>query len=152
MKSVMRSGKSTYRVFFVILGIPLALSIAAVIRNPVATSLWGMLGITVVYGLFLVAWIGRFEIVYGDGRLRYRSLLGQAEVSVEEIRAATLEFGIRKFCDRFSSPARLVLDIASNSVTRVLVINAKVFDKDQLDALLDYLRANGVTVRPPGRK
>lgn len=101
---------------------------------------WQPLGI-IGGGLALVwLWLGRFQIVLSDDILSYRTLFGGTRsIPLSEIERAEIEAGWSTYWDRFRPMVRLAIIPHASSENRPLDINVKVFCRQDIDRVLDFL-------------
>lgn len=84
---------------------------------------------------FAFAWLFSFRIVITPTEVRFRSLFrGQQSLRHDQIRKVRLTWNLR---NRTRGPWQLVIEPRTGSSGRELSINAKVFSKAAIDAVLD---------------
>ena len=89
---------------------------------------------TIVTG-FCLAWLGSFKITIEPTELSFRSLFhGKQIIKHSDIKMVRLEW---KFWRTKKGPLRLIIEPRENSNTRKLDINAKVFSRAAINAVLD---------------
>ena|ERR1017187_1537277 len=84
---------------------------------------------------FAFAWLFSFRIVVTPTEVRFRSLFrGQQSIRHDQIQKVRLAWSFRS---RTRGPMRLVIEPRADNGVRTLDINAKVFSKAAIDAVLD---------------
>lgn len=119
---------STYVVFAIIFGIPVLFSFFK--PGLQVRIVFGLLFCTVLLSL------SRYRIVIENGILTYRSVLQKRFISLDKIRSARTEIGID---GPFSPMYRLVLKPERSSGEAPIVINMKMFEREDLTRVFDVL-------------
>jgi hypothetical protein len=84
---------------------------------------------------FAFAWLFSFRIVLTATEVTFRSLFrGRQSIRHDEIKRVRLSWSLRGGA---RGPMRLVIEPRDNSDAREMDINAKVFSREAIDALLD---------------
>lgn len=101
---------------------------------PASHSMCGA-GTAVVVSAFSFAWLFAFRIVLTPGEVRFRSLFrGEKSIRHDQIRRVRLIWILQ---GRARGPLRLVIEPRDRSGARELDINAKVFSRAAIDAVLE---------------
>ena len=124
-RRVYRAALSTYIVFGAIFGIPSVL-VAPRWRDPGARQILAMAAVAFA---FCFIWIARFRIVITENTVYFRSLFASSHVPRRAIQSARVM--VRP--SRFAGPLRLVVSYEGRGE---IDINAKVFSREALDAVL----------------
>jgi len=91
--------------------------------------------IAVVVSGFAFAWLFSFRIVLTPTEVVFRSLSrGQRSIRHDQIKSVRLTWNLQR---RTRGPMRLVIEPRDGSGARELDINAKVFSRAAIDAVLD---------------
>jgi hypothetical protein len=92
--------------------------------------------IAVVVSAFAFAWLFSFRIVLTPDEVLFRSLFrGQQSIRHDQIKKVRLTWSLWQRGAR--GPMRLVIETRDSNVARELDINAKVFSRAAIDAVLD---------------
>jgi len=130
----MRAATSSYVVFSVLLGIPIAILIAATIRNPAA---WPGVAILAALLAAILLWLRSLRIELTAEHLVYRTLFGgTCTLRRVDILRARIQIGGP---GRTAPPFRLVVEARPETREGALVINLKPFARDELDRLFAEL-------------
>jgi hypothetical protein len=96
-------------------------------------------------GIFIFIWLRRFQIEVSRGTIRYSSLWnGGRSLAIADVGRAEVEVGLLKYGDRFRPPIRLVLHPKDAASGKPIVINTKVFRKEDIRRLLAILEEQGL--------
>lgn len=133
----LRAGRSTYLVFAVMFAVPLLINLLALLRD---RTWWQPVIIILFVVVACFAWLWSFKIVVANGRLTYSNLF-QRPVSVQlsEIAKVDIQMGCFTYLDRFKPTIRLIIRCLPSTGKNQISINMKVFNKKQIDALLDII-------------
>ena len=131
-----RPALRTYIVFAALGSIPLLVQLAVIGHHRIDVPL---LACNVGLLLLLLAWVFAHRLVLRDGIVRYRTLFrGVTVVPVSSISDVSLRIGVFSYIDRFRPTVRIEVRWVDTS-TRLLVINARVFKRKEVDRLLDVI-------------
>ena len=98
---------------------------------------WEMAAIVLSVLIFIIIWIRFFRIVVSNGIIHYRSLFGGNKcLALGEIRKAEIKIGGE---EAFGPFYRLILYPSEDVNKTRIVINMKVFSREDVNALLDIL-------------
>ena len=126
-----RAAASTY-VVFGLMFVPLCCFSILVFRQSSSTILCSSVL------LLIFVWIRTYRIVVDGAELSYTSLFGgRQSVQLEEIASARTEIGIR---DALGPMYRLVLELSGHAEKSQIVINMKVFRREDMATLIGILR------------
>lgn len=131
---VIRAAHGTYVAFGSVLGIVLLLSIATAL-----TTQMGWVPVLLPLGamLFAFIWIHHFRIEISKTEIRYRTLFsGNQSIRVSEIQ--TYKMGTN-FRAPLGPPLRLTIYPRRGTDTKPIVINVKVFSREGVKELREFL-------------
>jgi hypothetical protein len=91
--------------------------------------------VAIIVSGFAFAWLFSFRIIITPTEVRFRSLFrGQQSIQHNQIQKVQLAWNLR---NRTRGPFQLIIEPRVDSGVRKLTINAKVFSKAAIDAVLD---------------
>lgn len=126
-----RAAVSTYVVFGLMFGLICCFTVL-VYRQCIPT----ILSCAVLF--FIFVWIRTFRILVDGAKLSYNSLFGgKRSAQLDEIVSARTEIGIR---NTFGPMYRLILKLSDSREKSQIVINMKVFRREDVVKLLGILR------------
>lgn len=126
-----RAAVSTYVVFGLMFGPLCCLSILKFRESSATIVLSFVL-------LFIFVWIRTYRVVVDGAQLSYNSLFGgKQSVQLSQIVSVRTEIGIR---DAFGPMYRLVLELASAKGKSQIIVNMKVFRREDMVKLTGILR------------
>ena len=142
---VFKAARSTYVIFTVFGGIPLAVwMVAFIVRPPEFPTLVKVFGLFLSYFCFAYFFISRYRFELNDGVLSYRSLFqGTKVLRLDEIEKARLAIGDYSAGERSKPFYRLEL-FANDTSKKPIVINLKMFKKEEVQQILECLRTKMV--------
>lgn len=86
---------------------------------------------TVLFGFLL--WVASFRLMVDDRKLIYRSLFsGTRSIALSDVKTAKVEYGVK---DSFGPFHRLTIYPLAKSELRPIVINLKVFSREDIKQL-----------------
>ena len=137
---VMYACRSTYITFGIITGFPLTgYLLLPVFGRP---FLWEPVGIFLFAFVFAMAWIRSFKITLYDDHISYKTLFSvTTSLNYSEVAKAKIDSGGQ---DKFGPVVKLVVRPTSSSKKQSLVINAKVFSREDLREILSVLNQKDV--------
>lgn len=101
---------------------------------------WPGVVLAVALQIFLSAWLFSFSLALIGDRLRYRSLFGgRKELDIADIKRIEVQVGEARYRDKFRPPIRLFVKSWQASRDSSFDINMKVFDKRDMEVLLQIL-------------
>lgn len=96
-------------------------------------------------GIFIFVWLKRFQLEVNQGTIRYSSLRnGGQSLAIADVGRAEVEVGLLKYGDRFRPPIRLVLHPRDAAGRKPIVINTKVFRREDIRRVLAILEEQGL--------
>ncbi len=96
-------------------------------------------------GIFIFIWLKRFQLEVSRGTIRYSSLWNRGQsLAIADVGRAEVEAGLLKYGDRFRPPIRLVLHPKDAAGRKPIVINTKVFRKEDIRRLFAILEEQGL--------
>jgi hypothetical protein len=129
-----RACTSTYVIFCGMFGFFFALGILIGIRpggDPTVT-----LASAAVF-ILSILWVRAFRLVIADGAISYRSLFGGTRsISATDIEKAATELNLRS---GFRPPIQLIIYSTNTREDRPIRINMKVFSREDLRRVFDFL-------------
>lgn len=137
---VMYACRSTYITFGIITGVPLSgYLLLPVFGRPFALE---PVGIFLFAFVFAMAWIRSFKVTLYDDHISYRTLFSAtALLDYSDVAKAKIETDTQ---DKFGPGVKLVVRPVSSSRRHPLVINAKVFSREDLREILSVLNQQDV--------
>jgi hypothetical protein len=108
---------------------------------------WRLVGIVAAVLVWIIVWLAAFRIEITDTELVFRALIGGTRrIHHSDISKISLRFDL----SGWGGPLRLWVQPKSRTVAK-FSINAKVFDRDAIRAVLD-LGEQVATSNPDGRR
>ena len=87
--------------------------------------------------LLSIVWVWAFRLVIADGVISYRSLFGRTRsISLADVEKAATELNLRS---RFRPPMQLIIYPAKATGKQPIRINMKVFSREDLGRVFDFL-------------
>ncbi len=87
----------------------------------------------------------QFQLEVSRGTIRYSSLWNRGQsLAIADVGRAEVEAGLLKYGDRFRPPIRLVLHPKDAAGRKPIVINTKVFRKEDIRRLFAILEEQGL--------
>ena len=109
---------------------------------------WPIPAISGVIWAFLGIWFLSHRIVIADNYLSYRTLFGGwKSIPLEQVQSVELEVGWKTYSDRFRPMLRLKVVPSDTSAFRPLIINLRVFKKEDISDLLQAVNVAGKASR-----
>lgn len=133
MKFEARTCRSTYLVFLAFLGPLFILGLVASLKSQAWEGFWIYIGAVSL----VVAWITSYKLSIDDHELSYRTLFaGTRSITLSEIAKAEAKVGVK---DSFGPMYRLTVYSLKGPDSRPIVINLKVFSREDLKQLFHLL-------------
>lgn len=102
--------------------------------------MWIATAIVFAAGIAVFIWFRRFLLEVSGNVLRYRSLLGGTkEIRFDDIRTTRIESGFPHYRDRFRPTLRMIVLPKEGAGAAPFDINLKVFEKIDIDRLVEIL-------------
>jgi len=148
---VFRSCCWTYIVFSMICGTVSFLSVSVAFTNPAAfwyggsagRPFWQAAACVLAIWLYCLVWIRSFKVSVVKGTLSYRSLLGGTRsIPLGEIQDSKTEIGWFNYVGKSRPPFRIVVMPRAETQLKPIIINMRVFAKEDIARLLDTLNVS----------
>lgn len=131
-----RACLSTYAVLAGIFGLLLVFCLALALAKP-ARGAWQSVAIVAAVFTYVIVWIAAFRLKVADGILSYRSLFGGVRsLGLDEIQLAEIKIDFER---KFGPPLGLLITPRSGCQKPKILVNMKVFGKEDLHKLFDIL-------------
>lgn len=136
--TVFRACLSSYVTFGIIAGAPLlAYLLLPLFGKPM---LWQPIAILSVAFLIIFIWLRSFKIMLYDDQITYKTLFSTASsLNYSDVVQAKVESGIGNGLNRNGPTVRLVVHPLLSSRESPLIINAKVFSREDIKKILTIL-------------
>jgi hypothetical protein len=136
----LRAAPSGYIIFIGVFCFPiLLLGIIAAVKDP---SMWKGVAATLILMIVWAAWLASFRIVLTHDTISYTTIRGTVSMALSEIDKAEIHVGEYQYKDRFRPTIRLELHPYKGIGKKPMVINLKVFGKQDIRLLLKYLNVH----------
>jgi hypothetical protein len=125
----------------IVLVFALACAVVAVWQPSFVAPFLGCVGVAI----FIFFWLRWFQLQVGEHAIRYSSLWnGRQSLAIADVGRAEVEVGLLKYGDRFKPPIRLVLHPKEATGKKPIVINTKVFRREDVRRFLAMLEGRGL--------
>ena len=133
-----RAAGSAYVVSGVIVGLPLfGYLLLPVLGKPL---LWEPICILLCAAMLALVWLRSFKVTLHDGKVAYKTLFSTTSyLEYSEIATAKIESSVSTGEGRYGATVRLVVQPVPSSGKKPLIINAKVFSREDIRHLLSKL-------------
>lgn len=130
----------SYAVFLIIFGVPLIINLVALKKN---TSLILAVFLLIFTILCLMVWLLSHKIKLFHDRIEYSNLfVKNKRIEFNQIKKFGMETGVNKFKDVFLPPIRFVLVSKRGGDSSPIVINVKLFKKEEIKFICNFIKNN----------
>jgi hypothetical protein len=126
-----KTAPSAYAVFGIILGIPTACIVSMMLMRTTLSAVLGVVTCVAAIG-FVFAWLRSFRVTITPTELTYHSLTQHRSIERQKIRS--VKFSVEPL--KGASDPTVRITITASGETEPLLINAKVFGRDAVAAIL----------------
>jgi hypothetical protein len=133
-----RSGLSAYLALGLVWWVLFVIFVIGTLRTSLEIAGGGLL-FTAVPGVGFPIWLAGFKLEFGDGWMRYRTLFRAYEIRTEDISKAVYATGVAKYTKVLLPPNRVEVFLKSGGNEDPVMINTKVFSREALVTLREYL-------------
>ncbi len=133
-----RASRSAYVTFSIIIGLPLiGYLLLPFLGKPL---LWEPISILLSAAVLLLIWLRSFQVTLDDSKIAYKTLFSaRSYLDYSDIVTAKIESGVSPGKDRNGATVRLVVQPSPTSGKQPLIINAKVFSREDIRLILSTL-------------